>query len=150
LDLTTSFVEKRRMTLVTTDNPTILLADDDEHLLRGLEFNLKRQGYRVITATNGTKAASLAARHAPQLVILDVIMPGMDGIEVCREIRGRNARTPILMLSAKAEREDREAAAEAGANAYLTKPFKLASLLTAIRELIDDGQLEFGSRSINR
>jgi DNA-binding response OmpR family regulator len=144
--LTTGLLKKRRMTLVTIEKPTILLADDDENLLRGLEVNLSRQGYQVITATNGTKAASLAARYAPQLVILDIIMPGMDGIEVCREIRGRDAGTPILMLTAKAEQEDRKAATAAGANAYLTKPFKLACLLATIRQLIDNGRLEFGSR----
>jgi DNA-binding response OmpR family regulator len=122
------------------ERATILVADDDEILLKGLEINLKREGYEVITAGNGAEAVNLAARHKPQLAILDVLMPVMDGIEVCRAIRDREGGIPILMLSAKAGAEDRQAAAAAGASLYLTKPFKLSRLLTTVRKLVAGGQ----------
>ena len=128
------------MALVTAEKATILVADDDESLLKGLEINLKREGYQVITAGNGTKAVSLAERHRPHLVILDILMPEMDGIEACRAIRDREGGIPILMLSARAESEDRQAAADAGASLYLTKPFKLSQLLTTVRKLVENGQ----------
>jgi len=121
---------------VRADAATILLADDDEDLLGGLKISLTREGYQVVTTGHGTKVVTLAARFKPELIILDVIMPGMGGIEVCREIRLRGGRTPVLMLTAKSEREDREAAAAAGASAYVTKPFKLSDLLGTIRQLI--------------
>lgn len=111
---------------------TILVVDDEQTLRETLEYNLKREGHAVITAKNGDEAVALARSENPDLIVLDVLLPGIDGLEVCRILR-REMNTPILMLTAKAEEIDRVVGLEIGADDYLTKPFSLRELLARVR-----------------
>lgn len=113
---------------------SILVVEDDPVLLETLEYNLTRQGYRVLTATDGRKALDLARRERPDLILLDVMLPGLDGFEVCRVLR-RETNTPILMLTARADEVDRVVGLELGADDYLTKPFSMRELLARVKAL---------------
>lgn len=110
----------------------ILLADDDELIVDVLRHQLEREGFGVIATGNGAEALSLARTRRPDLVLLDVMMPGMQGWEVCRELR-RESATPILMLTARGEELDRVLGLELGADDYIVKPFSFRELLARIR-----------------
>src|SRR5512136_1429927 len=101
----------------------ILVVDDEEDLLRGLEINLAKEGYRVLKAASGDVALALALKENPNLVLLDVMLPGMNGLDVCRELRRRGFEAPIIMLTAKGEEIDRVVGLEIGADDYVIKPF---------------------------
>ena len=111
----------------------ILVVEDEEDLRRGLADNPGREGYEVLTATTGEEAIDLTLRHAPHLVVLDVMLPGMSGLDVCRELRSKGIDAPIIMLTAKTEEIDRVVGLEIGADDYVTKPFSRAELLARIR-----------------
>jgi len=111
----------------------ILVIEDEEDLLRGLEINLAKEGYRVLKATSGDIALALALKESPNLVLLDIMLPGMNGLDVCRELRRRGFEAPIIMLTAKGEEIDRVVGLELGADDYVTKPFGLRELLARIR-----------------
>ncbi len=111
---------------------TLLLVDDEKTLRDTLEYTLRREGYRVLTAADGPEALRLAFGEAPDLIILDIMMPGMNGFDVCRAIRLQLA-VPILMLSAREGEIDKVLALEIGADDYLTKPFGLRELLSRVR-----------------
>ena len=111
---------------------TILLADDDEMIVDVLRHQLEREGFAVLATGNGLDALSLARSHTPDLVLLDVMMPGMQGWEVCRELR-RESAVPILMLTARGEEMDRVLGLELGADDYVVKPFSFRELLARIR-----------------
>ncbi|HKY31024.1 MAG TPA: response regulator transcription factor [Candidatus Polarisedimenticolia bacterium] len=111
----------------------ILIVDDQEELLNGLAVNFRREGYDVLTSTRGETALSLAAREAPDLIVLDVMLPGMSGLDVCRELRRTGVEAPIIMLTARGEEIDRVVGLEIGADDYLTKPFSLRELLARVR-----------------
>ena len=111
----------------------ILIIEDEPDLLRGLEMNLKAEGYAVITASRGDVGVEQALRERPELVLLDIMLPGMNGLDVCRELRKRGFEAPIIMLTAKAEEVDRVVGLEIGADDYVTKPFGLRELLARIR-----------------
>ena len=111
----------------------ILIVEDQEDLLKGLEINLSKEGYQVLKATRGDVAVGLALRENPDLIILDVMLPGMNGLDVCRELRQKGNETPIIMLTAKSEEIDRVLGLEIGADDYVTKPFSLRELLARIR-----------------
>lgn len=117
---------------------TVLLIEDDGDLIRLLEYNLTEAGYLVLSARDGGSGLDIAERHAPDLVVLDVMMPGMDGWEVCRRLRAShtNPRVPILMLTAKAEEADRVLGLELGADDYLTKPFSVREVVARVRALL--------------
>ena len=100
----------------------ILVVDDDAPSVKMISFLLREEGYTVLTASNGPAALDIVEREAPDLVILDVMMPHMDGLEVCRRIR-RTMQVPILILSAKGETADRVVGLDVGADDYLSKPF---------------------------
>lgn len=112
--------------------PLILLADDDELIVDVLRHQLEREGFRVIATGNGAEALTLAHTQHPDLVLLDVMMPGMQGWEVCRELR-RESNVPILMLTARGEELDRVLGLELGADDYIVKPFGFRELLARIR-----------------
>jgi DNA-binding response OmpR family regulator len=111
---------------------TILLVDDEQTLVEGLEYNLKKEGYRVVTAYDGVQAMECAEAEQPDLVILDLMLPRKDGLEVCRELR-RSSTVPIIILTAKDSELDTVLALEFGADDYLVKPFRLRELLARVK-----------------
>jgi len=111
----------------------ILIIEDEPDLLRGLALNLKAEGYGVLTASRGDAGVEQALRDRPDLVLLDIMLPGMNGLDVCRELRRKGFEAPIIMLTAKAEEVDRVVGLEIGADDYVTKPFGIRELLARIR-----------------
>lgn len=114
---------------------TVLVVEDEENLLEALRYNLEREGYAVNTAIDGEQALLLARDSAPDLVILDVMLPQLDGFEICRILR-RRSDVPILMLTARGEEIDRVVGLELGADDYVTKPFSIRELMARVRNLL--------------
>jgi DNA-binding response OmpR family regulator len=113
----------------------ILLVEDDATLRETVAYNLRNQGYEVLTAADGYAALAVARREQPDLLLLDVMLPGIDGLEVCRILR-KESGLPILMLTARAEEIDRVVGLEMGADDYLTKPFSMRELLARVKALL--------------
>ena len=113
----------------------ILVVDDEELLVKGIRFNLQNEGYEVITGTNGLEAVQLARTEQPDLIVLDVMMPEMDGLTACSNIRGFSD-VPIILLTAKADDMDKLMGFDCGADDYLTKPFNILELKARIRALL--------------
>ncbi len=113
----------------------ILIIDDEELLIKGIRFNLESEGYEVLTGTDGAQAVAMARDPEIRLIILDVMMPVMDGLEACRQIRAFSD-VPIIMLTAKTEDMDKLMGFEHGADDYLTKPFNILELKARIRALL--------------
>jgi DNA-binding response OmpR family regulator len=116
--------------------PRILIADDEPEIVRGLEDNLRFEGYQTVAATNGEDALTLALSDAPDLVLLDIMMPRMSGWDVCRELRRRGVDVPVIMLTARGAEVDRVLGLELGADDYVTKPFSLRELLARVRAVL--------------
>ncbi len=114
----------------------LLVAEDDAEIRQALDRILTYEGYEVITANDGAAALEAVKEHEPDAILLDVMMPFVDGIGVCRRIRERGNRTPVLMLTARHEVSDRVAGLDAGADDYVTKPFELDELLARVRALV--------------
>jgi two-component system alkaline phosphatase synthesis response regulator PhoP len=116
----------------------ILVVDDEPVLVETLVYNLEQAGYQIITAADGASALEAARAETPDLIILDLMLPGIDGLEVCRQLRSetRSATTSILMLSAKDEEIDKVVGLEVGADDYVTKPFGRRELLSRVRALL--------------
>ncbi|PIQ95972.1 MAG: DNA-binding response regulator [Nitrospinae bacterium CG11_big_fil_rev_8_21_14_0_20_56_8] len=114
----------------------ILLVEDEVHLAKGLQFNLEKEGYEITLAEDGEKALDLWEKKEFDLVILDLMLPKMGGLDVARRIREANIRFPILMLTAKSTEIDRQQGLEAGADDYLTKPFHLPELLLRVKGIL--------------
>ncbi|MBF8256137.1 MAG: two component transcriptional regulator, winged helix family [Anaerolineales bacterium] len=114
---------------------TILVVDDEARLVALLEAYLKQEGFRVVSAENGRQAAEVARREKPDLIVLDIMMPEVDGLQFLREHR-RRADTPVILLTARVEDEDRIVGLELGADDYLTKPFRPRELLARIRAVL--------------
>ena len=110
----------------------ILVVDDEELLVKGIRFNLQNDGYEVITGFNGVEAVTLAQTQQPDLIILDVMMPEMDGLTACSKIR-EFSNVPIILLTAKADDMDKLMGFDNGADDYLTKPFSVEELLARLR-----------------
>jgi DNA-binding response OmpR family regulator len=110
----------------------ILVVEDEAVLLETLRYNLTRQGYDVYTAADGRLALQVARRERPALILLDVMLPGLDGLEVCRILR-QEMSVPILMLTARAEEVDRVVGLEVGADDYIAKPFSMRELLARVK-----------------
>jgi DNA-binding response OmpR family regulator len=113
----------------------VLVVEDDPTLLETLEYNLTRQGYMVSTAVDGPGALQVARREQPDLILLDIMLPGIDGFEVCRILR-QEMVVPILMLTARDEEVDKVVGLEVGADDYLTKPFSMRELLARVKALL--------------
>ena len=111
----------------------ILVAEDDAHILEGLETTLASEGYAVEAVADGEAALAAWSRMRPDLLILDIMMPGRNGYEVCRAVRAADARVPIIMLSAKSEEIDKVLGLQFGADDYMTKPFGIRELLARVR-----------------
>jgi DNA-binding response OmpR family regulator len=114
----------------------ILIVDDEPEMVRGLEDNLRFEGYQTLSAGDGKRGLQLALTEAPDLVLLDVMMPGMSGWDVCRELRDKGLDVPVIMLSARGEEVDRVQGLELGADDYVSKPFGLRELLARIRAVL--------------
>jgi len=117
---------------------TILVIDDEPDLIELVQFNLQKDGYEVIVAKNGQAGLEIAQKHLPDMIVLDLMMPGIDGLEVCRQLRS-DARTrliPMIMLTAKSAEADRIVGLELGADDYITKPFSPRELLARVRALL--------------
>ena len=121
---------------MTNDKPHIMLVEDEIHLARGICFNLEQEGCRVSHFESGEKALQALEVEHFDLVILDVMLPGMDGFQVCRAVRTLDARVPVLMLTARSEDADRVEGLENGADDYLTKPFNLVEFLLRVKGML--------------
>lgn len=130
---------------------TILIVEDEQNIVDILSFNLSREGYQTLEALDGPTGLQLALEQNPDLILLDLMLPGMDGFEVCRRVRESGSSTPILMLTARGELEDKVQGLDSGADDYLTKPFLTEELLARLRALVrrssgmnDEAQLSGG------
>ena len=111
----------------------ILIVEDEKELIEGLKLNLVSAGYDVIWALDGQEGLNKALKEAPDLILLDIMLPKKDGLEVCRELRGKNISVPIFMLTAKGEEVDKVVGLEIGADDYITKPFSVRELMARIK-----------------
>ena len=116
--------------------PRILIIDDEPEIVRGLEDNLRFEGYETASATNGEEGLRLATSEAPDLVLLDIMMPRLSGWDVCRELRRQGIDVPVIMLTARGEEADRVRGLELGADDYVAKPFSLRELLARVRAVL--------------
>lgn len=116
-------------------NPKVLVVEDEPALLDTLEYNLAKQGYSVSTANDGIKALEIARQVKPDLMVLDIMLPSLDGFEVCRILR-QEMSLPIIFLTAKADEVDKIVGLEVGADDYLTKPFSMRELMARVKALL--------------
>ena len=116
----------------------ILIVDDEKDIVRVIDYNLKKEGFRTISCYDGEKALDLTAKEHPDLIILDLMLPGMDGLEVCKELKKetKTALIPIIMLTAKAQESDKVVGLELGADDYVTKPFSPRELIARIKAVL--------------
>ena len=116
----------------------VLIVDDEEHIVELLQFNLVNAGYKVITANNGLDALKKVKENKPDLLLLDLMLPGMDGLDVCKEIKRNKetSKTSIIMLTAKSEELDKILGLELGADDYITKPFSIRELLARVKAVL--------------
>src|SRR5271163_1222717 len=121
--------------------PRILVVDDEPEAVELIEFNLKQSGYTVNTAGDGAEALKKARSQTPDLIVLDVMLPEMDGFEICKSLRldSGTAKIPIIMLTAKAAEIDRVLGLELGADDYLTKPFSPRELVLRVKKVLQRG-----------
>ena len=124
----------------------ILVVDDEELLVKGIRFNLQNDGYEVITGSNGIEAVQAAQSQLPDLIVLDIMMPKMDGLTACARIR-EFSNVPIILLTAKTEDMDKLMGFEQGADDYLTKPFNILELKARIRALLRRSTQQAGKDS---
>ena len=120
---------------------TVLIVEDEQNIVDILAFNLSREGYDTMEAYDGTTGLQLAMEHNPDLILLDLMLPGMNGFEVCRKIRETGSSIPILMLTAREEETDKVMGLELGADDYITKPFSMRELLARVKANIRRGSM---------
>jgi DNA-binding response OmpR family regulator len=154
-------------TMAVAVSARVLVVEDNAALAEGIEYNLRLEGYDVKVAESGTDAIAVAASWNPELIILDLMLPGVDGYQVLRTIRGRGSRVPVIILSARGEEADKVRGFRLDADQYVTKPFGVVELLERVAALLrrtagsavraPDTVVEFGdvvvdlaSRSVNR
>ena len=118
---------------------TVLIVEDEQNIVDILAFNLSREGYDTMEAYDGVTGLQLALEHNPDLILLDLMLPGMNGFEVCRRIRETGSTTPVLMLTAREEEADKVMGLELGADDYITKPFSMRELLARVKTNIRRG-----------
>ena len=116
--------------------PRILIVDDEPEMVRGLEDNFRFEGYQTLAATTGKEGLALALREAPDLILLDIMMPELSGWDVLRALRQKGLDVPVIMLTARGEEVDRVLGLELGADDYVTKPFSLRELLARVRAVL--------------
>ena len=134
---------------------SILIVEDDSALLRGLKDNFAAQGYDVRTANDGQRGLDALLKEPPDLLLLDLMLPKVNGYEICRTARARHLDMPIIMLTAKGQEDDIVRGLELGADDYVTKPFSIRELLARVKALLrrrgpDDDRVEFGDFRLDR
>jgi DNA-binding response OmpR family regulator len=127
--------------------PKILIVEDEPALVETISYNLREEGYKVCSATDGIAALEIVKQESPDLILLDVMLPGVDGLEVCRLIR-RESAVPIVMLTAKAREIDKVVGLEVGADDYITKPFGMMELIARIRAALRRSRRESQSPEV--
>jgi DNA-binding response OmpR family regulator len=127
----------------------ILIVEDDPNLVEAIRYNLSREGYQVITALDGAQALENARRERPELIILDLMLPKLDGLEVCRILR-KEMTVPIIMLTAKTDEVDKVVGLEMGADDYMTKPFSMRELLARVRAALRRSEVIRGEPTLER
>jgi phosphate regulon transcriptional regulator PhoB len=117
---------------------TILVIDDEKDLIELVRYNLEKDGFDVIAATDGQSGLEVVKKHRPDLVVLDLMMPGMDGLQICKQLRSdpRMGRIPVIMLTAKATEADRIVGLELGADDYITKPFSPREVVARVKAVL--------------
>ncbi len=125
------------------NQPKVLIVDDEEDILELLRYNFTKEGYEVVSATEGSAVLNLAKQFTPALIILDLMLPGMNGLDVCRALKAdsQTKHIPIVMLTAKGEESDIVAGLELGADDYITKPFSPRILIARARSVLRRGVL---------
>jgi len=121
----------------------VLVVEDDRNLLDTLKYNLRREGYKVVAASDGAEAIDIARRERPDLIILDIMLPKLSGFEVCRILR-KEMIVPILMLTAKTDEVDKIVGLEIGADDYMTKPFSMRELLARLGAMLRRAEMAVG------
>jgi len=138
--------------------PCILVIEDEQHIASGLVFNLEAEGYRVLLTESGEEGLELLAQEKVDLLVLDLMLPGISGYEVCRQVREGLPRLPVLILSARAEERDRIKGLKLGADDYLTKPFSLDEFLLRVKGMLKrsdwyrpeiTGEITFGDNRVD-
>jgi len=137
--------ESRGAARLGEPKPTVLVADDEPIVVEVVERYLRREGFRVVTAARGQDGARMAAAERPDVVLLDVMLPGMNGLDVCRELRRNGFGGRVIMLSARSEEIDRVVGLEIGADDYVTKPFSMRELLARVRAHLRASTAKTGS-----
>src|SRR5258706_11950032 len=135
----------------------ILIVEDDPHILLGLEEVLRSESFEVAVCNRGDQALAAFNKHHPALIVLDVMLPGMSGYDICKDLRAQKIATPILMLTAKGQELDKVVGLDLGADDYVTKPFGVRELLARIHALVrrtqasasDDTPFQIGGASID-
>lgn len=139
--------------------PTVMIVEDEEALLTLLQYNLDKEGYKVVTASDGEEAVLMIKETTPDLVLLDWMLPSLSGIEICRRLRSRDEtrNLPIIMITARGEEGDRIRGLDTGADDYLTKPFSMTELLARVRAVmrrirpaLTEDTLTFGDIVVDR
>lgn len=117
---------------------TILIVEDEKDIVKMLEYNLKKEGFKTLSALDGEDALDLAARQHPDLILLDLMLPGMDGLEACKNLKAeaKTASIPVIMLTAKSQEADKIVGLELGADDYMTKPFSPRELIARIKAVL--------------
>ena len=122
---------------------TILIVEDERAIVEILKFNLKREGYETLEALDGQTGLQLAQTEDPDLILLDVMLPKMNGFDICKTLRGENRTTPIIMLTAREEEMDKVFGLETGADDYMTKPFSMKELMARVKANIRRRSMEY-------
>ena len=125
---------------------TVLIVEDERPIVEILKFNLKREGYDTLEALDGTEGLEKARTSDPDLILLDVMLPGMNGFEICSTLRDEGHAVPIIMLTAREEESDKVFGLEAGADDYITKPFSMRELLARVKANIRRRNMEAATR----
>mgnify|MGYP004466879433 FL=1 len=125
---------------------TVLIVEDERAIVEILKFNLKREGYETMEALDGETGLRLALEGDPDLILLDVMLPKMNGFDICAEIRKAGKVTPVIMLTAREEETDKVFGLEAGADDYITKPFSMRELMARVKANIRRRDLDYGVR----
>ena len=128
-------------------NKTVLIVEDERPIVEILKFNLKREGYEVLEALDGKTGLELGKTRDPDLILLDVMLPEMNGFDVCAALRDFGSAVPIIMLTAREEESDKVFGLEAGADDYITKPFSMRELLARVKANIRRRSLDAGTRA---